>query len=45
MAGEIRAFVRGMSDGERMGFIRKAIEAGDNRTVGACLGGLPTCPV
>lgn len=39
MAGEIRAFVRGMSDGERMGFIRKAIEAGDNRTVGACLGG------
>lgn len=39
MAGEIRAFVRGMSDGERMGFIRNAIEAGDNRTVGACLGG------
>jgi len=39
MAGEIRAFVREMPMGERMGFVRKAIEAGDNRTVGACLGG------
>jgi hypothetical protein len=39
MAGEIRAFVRDMDEGKRMGFVQKAIDAGDERTVGAVLGG------
>ena len=41
MAGEIRAFVLGLKEGERMAFIRNAIEAGDERTMGAVLGGVP----
>lgn len=41
MSAEIRAYVKGLPDGERMGFIRKAIESGDERTVGAVLGGVP----
>lgn len=40
MAGEIRAFVRSLPDGQQMAFIRNAIEAGDERTVGAVLGGV-----
>lgn len=39
MAGEIRAYVHSLPDGQQMSFIRKAIEAGDERTVGAVLGG------
>lgn len=39
MAGEIRSYVHALPQGERMGFIQKAIESGDERTVGACLGG------
>lgn len=39
MAGEIRAYVHALPEGQRMGFINRAIEAGDTRTVGACLGG------
>ena len=39
MSGEIRAFVREMPMGERMSFIQRAIDAGDERTVGAVLGG------
>lgn len=39
MAGEIRSYVHALPKGERMGFIQKAIENGDTRTVGACLGG------
>jgi hypothetical protein len=39
MAGEIRSFVHSLPEGQRMGFIQKAIEAGDERTVGACIGG------
>lgn len=41
MAGEIRAYVHALPEGQRMGFIQKAIEAGDERTVGAVLGGVP----
>lgn len=41
MASEIRSYVHSLPEGERMGFIRKAIEAGDERTVGAVLGGVP----
>lgn len=40
MAGEIRAFVRSLPDGQQMAFIRNAIEKGDERTVGAVLGGV-----
>ena len=39
MAGEIRAFVKALPDGQQMAFIRNAIEQGDERTVGSCLGG------
>lgn len=39
MAGEIRAYVHSLPDGQQMSFIRNAIEQGDERTVGACLGG------
>ena len=39
MAGEIRNYVHSLPEGQRMGFIQKAIEAGDERTVGACIGG------
>ncbi|HWJ68930.1 MAG TPA: hypothetical protein VNS79_02625 [Sphingobium sp.] len=41
MAGEIRAYVHSLPEGSRIGFIQKAIEAGDERTVGAVLGGVP----
>lgn len=41
MAGEIRSYVHSLPEGQRMGFIRNAIEAGDERTVGAVLGGVP----
>lgn len=41
MAGEIRSYVHSLPEGQRMGFIQKAIEAGDERTVGAVLGGVP----
>jgi len=41
MSAEIRAYVKGLPEGQRMGFIQKAIEAGDERTVGAVLGGVP----
>ncbi|BAV63047.1 hypothetical protein [Sphingobium cloacae] len=41
MAGEIRAHVKALDEGARMGFIQKAIEAGDDRTCGAVLGGVP----
>ncbi|MGC4251528.1 MAG: hypothetical protein QM605_08735 [Sphingobium sp.] len=41
MSGEIRAHVKALDEGARMGFIQKAIEAGDERTVGAVLGGVP----
>src|SRR3546814_7046407 len=37
MAGEIRSYVHSLPEGQRMGFIQKAIEAGDERTVGAVL--------
>jgi len=40
MAGEIRSYVHSLPEGQRMGFIQKAIEAGDERTVGAVLGGV-----
>ena len=40
MAGEIRSYVHALPEGSRMGFIRNAIEAGDERTVGAVLGGV-----
>lgn len=40
MSAEIRAYVKALPEGERMGFIKKAIEAGDERTVGAVLGGV-----
>lgn len=40
MASEIRAFVRSLPDGQQMAFIRNAIEAGDERTTGAVLGGV-----
>jgi hypothetical protein len=36
-AGEIRAHVLKMDDGERVTFVHKAIEAGDKETVGAIL--------
>lgn len=35
------AGVHSLPEGQRMGFIQKAIEAGDERTVGAVLGGVP----
>jgi hypothetical protein len=41
MSGEIRSYVHSLPEGQRMGFIQKAIEAGDERTVGAVLGGVP----
>lgn len=41
MSAEIRAYVKGLPEGQQMGFIRNAIEAGDERTVGAVLGGVP----
>ena len=41
MAGEIRTYVHSLPEGQRMGFIQKAIDAGDERTVGAVLGGVP----
>jgi hypothetical protein len=41
MAGEIRTYVHSLPEGQRMGFVQKAIEAGDDRTVGAVLGGVP----
>jgi len=39
MAAEIRSYVKGLPPGERMSFVQKAIDAGDERTVGAVLGG------
>lgn len=39
MSGEIRSYVHSLPEGQRMGFIQKAIEVGDERTVGACIGG------
>lgn len=39
MSGEIRSYVHSLPEGQRLGFIQKAIEAGDERTVGACIGG------
>jgi hypothetical protein len=39
MSAEIRAYVKSLPEGQQMGFIRQAIDAGDERTVGACLGG------
>lgn len=39
MSGEIRSYVHSLPEGQRMGFIQRAIEAGDERTVGAVLGG------
>lgn len=41
MSVEIRAHVKALPEGERMGFIQKAIESGDERTIGAVLGGVP----
>jgi hypothetical protein len=41
MAGEIRSYVHSLPEGQRMGFIQKAIDSGDERTVGAVLGGVP----
>lgn len=41
MSGEIRSYVHSLPEGSRIGFIQKAIEAGDERTVGAVLGGVP----
>ena len=41
MAGEIRSYVHSLPEGQRMSFIRNAIEAGDERPVGAGLGGVP----
>lgn len=41
MSAEIRAYVKSLPEGQQMGFIRNAIEAGDERTVGAVLGGVP----
>lgn len=41
MSGEIRSYIHSLPEGQRMGFIQKAIEAGDERTVGAVLGGVP----
>lgn len=38
VAGEIRTYVRGLEAGKQIDFIRNAIMAGDERTVGACLG-------
>jgi hypothetical protein len=39
MSAEIRAYVTGLPEGQQMAFIRKAIDASDSRTVGACLAG------
>lgn len=41
MASEIRAYFRGLKDGPRMNALRQAIEAGDEVTVTAVLGGRP----
>jgi len=41
MASEIRAYFRGLEQGPRMNALRKAIEAGDEITVTAVLGGRP----
>lgn len=41
MASEIRSYFRGLKDGPRMNALRKAIEAGDEVTVTAVLGGRP----
>lgn len=41
MSAEIRSYANSLPEGQRMGFIQKAIEAGDERTVGAVLGGVP----
>lgn len=40
MSAEIRSYVKSLPEGQQMGFIRNAIEAGDERTVGAVLGGV-----
>lgn len=41
MASEIRSYFRGLEQGPRMNALRKAIEAGDEITVTAVLGGRP----
>lgn len=41
MASEIRSYFRGLEQGPRMNVLRKAIEAGDDVTVTAVLGGRP----
>lgn len=41
MASEIRAYFRGLDQGPRMNALRQAIEAGDEITVTAVLGGRP----
>jgi hypothetical protein len=41
MASEIRSYFRGLEQGPRMNALRKAIEAGDDVTVTAVLGGRP----
>jgi hypothetical protein len=41
MASEIRSYFRGLKDGPRMTALRQAIEAGDEVTVTAVLGGRP----
>jgi hypothetical protein len=40
MSAEIRAYVKSLPEGQQMGFIRNAIENGDERTVGATLAGV-----
>ncbi|MBY8821383.1 hypothetical protein [Sphingomonas colocasiae] len=39
MSAEIRSYVHALPMGERIGFIQRAINAGDERTIGAVLGG------
>lgn len=39
IAVDVRTYVRSLKDGERMGFIRQAIERGDADTVSSILGG------
>jgi len=39
MAGEIRSYIHALPEGQRSGFIQRAIDAGDERTVGAALAG------
>lgn len=39
MAAEIRSYVKALPEGQRLSFVQRAIEAGDERTVGAVLGG------